>query len=264
MKEWIEPLNGIIKNAGAILLDHFQPFGMIHTIKEDGSPVCRADHDANDYLMEALYQFNPSIPIISEEGDIDQIAPNTYWLIDPLDGTRQFVHGKPYFCVNIALIDNHNPIFGMIYVPQYRPNVVIAGFNDQSNHECYVSYNHKQFDSVPPRIPKNIKRGVVGSSEDYGDHVQSIMKRMNVKTVSFIPSAIKFCIIALGQADIYVRTKPTKEWDTAAGHAIINSVGAHLETLDGFPLLYGKHSWINPAFIVHDLPINSFLPNKSM
>ncbi|MEM5565638.1 3'(2'),5'-bisphosphate nucleotidase CysQ [Psychroserpens sp. AS72] len=231
-------------------------------IKDDKSPLTEADKKANDIINTFL---NPTpIPIISEENrQIDFSTRKDWdecWIVDPVDGTKEFIKRNGEFTVNIALVKDGMPQLGVIYVPDSK----VLYFADVSKKEAYkvVLESHqttledikKQCSSLVPKLKTN-QVDVVGSrshmSQETLDFVEDL--KSSGKDVQIVSkgSSLKFCLVAEGNADIYPRFAPTMEWDTAAGQAICNAVGVEVISKEtNKPLLYNKENLLNPWFIV--------------
>ena len=238
----------IAKEAGRIILRHFHSNQEAMT-KLDASPLTIADLESNSYIRTQLASLYPSIPIISEES-----IPNTYdertswstfWLVDPLDGTKEFIKKSGYFTVNIALITNGLPVLGVIEVP-FFDEVYYA-----SNNEAY--HTSRSSEEGPTRLhvrklePSNV--AIVASRDHSGPAVQALCNLLPQASLKSIGSSLKFCLVAAGQADVYLRDVPTMEWDTAAAHAILRAAGGDIYTLDGSVLTYNKESLRNPHLL---------------
>lgn len=234
------------QKAGEILLSHFHS-GFSHsiTIKSDQSPVTQADIAANKIIVELLKKIDPNIPILSEENDIPDFAIrqtwSRYWLIDPLDGTRGYIRRSPEFCVNIALIENYEPVLGVIYSPV--------------DDTCYYATNHKDAFLIVPdtKVIQKISTAINNKNTLRfltGNFDKKLEKQFGDVIITQMNSAIKFAVIANGLADVYVRFGPTSEWDTAAGQCIVIAAGGSVVDFNGHPLQYNrKSSLINPSFI---------------
>ena len=216
--------------------------------KSDRSPVTAADAEANAYIVAALRALTPDIPVIAEENTAEenQLIDGTpqFWLVDPLDGTRGFIRGESEYTVNIALIENNQPIGGVIYAPVGDRSYFTADQNayKQIGNICQVIHARP--------IPSD-GITVIASSSHYDQQTREFMDKLDdVRHVTHCPSSIKFCHIAEGSADLYPRFGKTMEWDTAAGHAIILAAGGGVTTPEGDSLRYRKKDFINPPFIV--------------
>lgn len=228
--------------------------------KEDHSPITLADKRANAVINELLQPTD--IPIISEENkeiDYKQREPwDRCWIVDPLDGTKEFINRNDEFTVNIALIENSQPILGVIYVPVTK--MLYAAIVPQKKlwKQKMVVQNKPITEEEPFSRPnkKNLQRLVVLKSRSHlnkeTDKLISELRatKPNIELVS-VGSSLKFCLLAEGKADLYPRLAPTMEWDTAAGHALCKAVGIDLiGTLSNKPLRYNKKELMNPSFIV--------------
>jgi len=248
----------ISKHAGESILDIYNNSSLDYQLKEDRSPLTEADIGSHKIIVKRLRKLTPKLPILSEEeSDIPfsvRSKWNQYWLVDPLDGTKEFIKKNGEFTVNIALIKNGRPILGVIFVP--ATNEVFYGFKEGSFYikgDC----DEKKI-KVAKKYEEQIR--VVSSRSHPSNELSSFLKKIkNTKTLS-IGSSLKFCMIAAGKADIYPRFGPTSEWDTAAGHAIVKFAGGNIMTMKKEELIYNqKESLLNPNFIVSN---NSEMTNK--
>lgn len=231
------------------------------TTKEDRSPVTAADHAANRVVTESLQALTPDIAIISEESSYDPDefdADGVFWVVDPLDGTKGFLKGEDRFTVNIALVADHRPVLGVIYVP--ARDELFAGIvshddtdNSTTGLACHVA-NGGQRRTIEARTPPAAGISIVASGF-HGDtnKMASFLTGYNVVEQLKMSGAMKFCLVAKGEADIYPRFGNTCEWDTAAGQAIVEAAGGRVvEAETGKLLTYGhiERKFLNPAFIV--------------
>lgn len=213
--------------------------------KGDGSPVTLADRLAEDLITKGLQNLCPDIPVVGEEavaaGIIPDISGGDFFLVDPLDGTAEFVDRGGEFTVNIALLRNFQPVMGVIYAP------IIDKLYHAAEGQAFC--NGKKI-SVRARGDQGL---VVVTSKRYGDpaDVQKYIENMQIDRLEPCSSSLKFCVIAEGIADLYPRFTPTCEWDTAAGDAILQAAGGEVLDLDGVPLSYGKvaQKFLNPHFV---------------
>lgn len=210
--------------------------------KADASPVTEADIAAHDLIVAALGRLTPDIPIVSEESDRHVIPDSIrFWLVDPLDGTRGFVRGHTDFCVNIALIEGLYPVLGVIGHP--ATGEVFAG--DIATQTAFRLNADGSKDLLHGRpLPREGVDILLGSKRSRPE-IDPYLKGVAVNSVGSLSSALKFCRIAEGIADLYIRTGPTMEWDTASGHAIVEAVGGKVCTLDCKPLRYRKRRFEN-------------------
>jgi 3'(2'), 5'-bisphosphate nucleotidase len=217
------------------------------TAKTDGSPVTAADTAAEAVILPALRALTPGIPAVSEEeaaaGLTPEVSGRRFWLVDPLDGTKEFLSGNGEFTVNIALIEDGQPVLGVVNIPARGQTFAGAGPGTARLIENGTSRTLKV------RRPPAEGLTVVGS-RSHGD--AEAMERFlgGLKVAEFRPagSSLKLCLVAAGEADCYPRLGTTMEWDIAAGHAVLAAAGGRVEELDGSPFRYGKPEYRNPHF----------------
>jgi 3'(2'), 5'-bisphosphate nucleotidase len=230
--------------------------GVSAEYKEDASPVTRADKEADAMIVARLRQLAPAVPVISEESesqqDISQ-APN-FWLVDPLDGTKNFIRGGTGFTVNIGLIAHGTPILGVIYLPAQG----ILYFGAQGTGAFRKRDDEAQAQRITTRPMPAQDRTAIISHDHAREDTAAWLERYGITQTSSASSSLKFCKIAEGEADVYPRTGPTMEWDTAAGHAIVLAAGGSMVTLDEQPFLYGKPQFLNGGFVVCGALLASF------
>jgi 3'(2'),5'-bisphosphate nucleotidase len=245
----IESLKEIALQAGKAILDIYdQPeAGGRFTIKADASPLTLADQASHEIIVRGLHALTPGIPVISEEGaDVPYEVRRHwayYWCIDPLDGTKEFLHRNGEFTINIALVHNQRPVFGIIYVPVSQAFY----YGSEETGSWKITQGQApvrlQTDDQAPEWTSVVSRSHAGSGET------ELLSRYPVTRQIAAGSALKFCMIAEGRAHIYYRHGPTMEWDTAAGHAIVQYSGGKLSQPSGEPFLYNKESLLNGSFI---------------
>lgn len=218
--------------------------------KDDGSPVTEADQASHDLLMAGLQALLPQVPVISEEGDLslgfNQAQEEYFWLVDPLDGTKGFIRQNDEFTINIALMHQGEPILGLIHHPPTEQT--FWGYAD-------VAFEKRGGQVEAIRCGGKTEgpfRVLMGRHCDdtYALQMRAILDRYPIVSRTHFGSALKFCFLAKGEFDLYVRFAPSGEWDVAAGHAIVKGAGGRLTTLEGTPFLYGKEGFLNPGFIV--------------
>lgn len=215
--------------------------------KADGSPVTAADEAAEAVILPALRALTPDIPVVSEEEVAQGIGPETvgscFWLVDPLDGTKEFLSGNGEFTVNIALIADGRPVLGVVVAPALGETYSgAAGKAHLANATGEIS--------IACRQPPEDGETVVGSrSHGDGAAMEAFLRKRRVASFRPAGSSLKLCLIARGDADLYPRLGTTMEWDIAAGHAILAAAGGKVDTLDNTPLLYGKPDYRNPHFV---------------
>ncbi len=221
------------------------------TQKVDDSPLTAADMASHEVITQGLSQLTPTIPILSEESATiaaaDRIQWETFWLVDPLDGTKEFVDRNGEFTVNIALVHHHQPILGVVHVPVSGLSYFAAqgaGAWRRSLNEAPQAIHAAQLTDAPIRV--------IGSRSHGSKALEAFVARLP-RQASFVRvgSALKFCWIAEGRADVYPRFGPTSEWDTAAAHCIAEQAGATVVDVTGAPLRYNTRvSLLNPHFLV--------------
>ena len=241
-------VNQIAVDAGKEILKIYnKPF--TSKMKKDKSPVTKADLIANDLICKRLKSINPKIQIISEEGKKKfSKKTNIFWLVDPLDGTKEFIKRNGEFTVNIALIKNCRPIYGVIYLPVKKE---IYFTQNKSAYFSIIDHKNSYKSKKKIKVKKRtgINNRVLLLSRSYSRNIELSKKHFKTDKAIFSGSSIKFCLIASGKGNIYPRLGTTMEWDTAAGHAILNAAGGSVTTLDRKVLKYGKKGFKNPSFI---------------
>ena len=216
--------------------------------KSDKSPITAADIAANNIICQGLENLTPCIPIISEENDIRPRNLDLFWLVDPLDGTKEFIKKNGEFTVNIALIKNKKPVFGIIFKPVSRD----LYFTDQKfSYYSKLDKNYKQLKKIKLKTKKR-KINILTLSRSHSRNTDLILKKFKADKIVQSGSSIKLCFIADGTANIYPRFGKTMEWDIAAGDAILRKAGGKIKTLDGKILKYGKKDFKNSSFIARN------------
>jgi 3'(2'), 5'-bisphosphate nucleotidase len=245
----LEALVDVASRAGQAILEIYaQDFKVIS--KADESPLTQADLASHRIICEFLAGLTPDIPLLSEESaDIDfrtRSGWRRYWLIDPLDGTKEFVNRNGEFTVNIALIDGHDPVLGVVHVPV--SGVTYTGIVGRGAERCDPGRAAR---AIEVRRPCGEPPVIVGSRSHANPRLQALLEPLGEYEMVSMGSSLKFCLLAEGKADFYPRLGPTSEWDTAAAHAVVRAAGGEVVTLDGRPLQYNrKDSLLNPEFLV--------------
>jgi 3'(2'), 5'-bisphosphate nucleotidase len=220
--------------------------------KDDNSPVTEADEASERIIIEGLKALAPAIPIVAEEsmaGGIEvDIGSGTFWLVDPLDGTREFINRREEFTVNIALIKDKVPILGVVGVPA-RDSLYYGTMSSGAK-----ARKTGKLASISARRQPN-EGAVLLASRSHGDknRVKDLLETLPGSQMQILGSSLKFCLLAEGVGDIYPRFGHTMEWDTAAGDAVLRSAGGSVRLLDGTPLKYGKEHFLNADFIARGL-----------
>lgn len=244
--------------AGAAIMTHYAN-GVTATTKSDNSPVTIADQDAERIILDGLKVIAPDIPVVSEEQAADGYIPEfgeRFFLVDPLDGTKEFLNKNGEFTVNIALIENRIPTAGVVYAPAKKRMFYASGPGEayeliiEPNAEGSLK-NAAQPHRITVRKP-DADGLIIIASRTHRDHkTEEYLNHYHVKEFLAAGSSLKFCLIAAGEADLYPRHGRTMEWDTAAGHAVLAAAGGSVTELSGAPLLYGKseRGLDNPYFV---------------
>ena len=223
------------------------------TQKEDLSPLTKADLASNKIILESLTKLNSNIPILSEESLVDwSIRKNwkKYWLIDPLDGTKEFIKKNGEFTVNIALIEDNNPILGVVYVP--AKSLLYLAEKNKGSFKTNTKNKLENFEGIQKILvsSQTTRARVIGSrSHSNATFDNWVKEKFPNADIVQAGSSLKFCLIAEGEADIYPRFGPTSEWDIAAGHMIVNEAGGKIRTFQNHSIKYNtKENIINPEF----------------
>ncbi len=221
--------------------------GLKIEIKEDSSPVSNGDLRVNELISEEISKLTPNIPIISEE-TVDLKKKNkskTFWLIDPIDGTKEYIAGKDEYTLNAALVINKVPVIGLVGVPKKDRLFFTYGPG-----ESYLIEKNKTIKiNCKKQQPKNTIVAL-SSAIKPSDIILKKLKEYNVTSIVKMASSYKFCVIATGEYDIYAARERANEWDYAAGHAVAQNAGAIIKTLDEKPFLYGKEDYKNPSLLI--------------
>lgn len=220
--------------------------------KEDDSPVTEADQRAEDVILAGLRVATPDIPIVAEEmasaGEAPENAGREFWLVDPLDGTREFINRRTDFTVNIALIRDGVPVMGVVYAPALGKLYTGEGPNSAAMQEKKDGV-WEPMHSISVRDTDAAALIVVASRSHRSPETDTYLEQFNVSDLRSAGSSLKFCLLAAGQADYYPRLGRTMEWDTAAGDAVLRAAGGIVEELGSGPLRYGKPGFENPHFV---------------
>ena len=221
--------------------------GLKIQIKEDKSPVSNGDLEVNELISKKINELTPNIPIISEE-TVDLKVKNKakiFWLIDPIDGTKEYISGKDEYTLNAALVINKIPVLGLVGVPKKG-----RLFFSYAPGESYLIEKNKTIKiNCKKQQPKN-KIVALSSVHKPSDVILNKLKEYNVTSIVKMASSYKFCVIATGEYDIYAAKERANEWDYAAGHAVAQNAGAVIKTLDEKPFLYGKEDYKNPSLLI--------------
>ncbi len=240
-------LVGPVLAAGAVEMRHYQSGVAVQT-KADHSPVTIADRQAEAILLEALARLEPEVPVVAEEAASEGRIPATaatFFLVDPLDGTREFINKRGEFTVNVALIEDGRPVLGLVYAPALSELYVTLGpgaaaFASIAPDSRPATLDACGFRPITTRRPDIERLTAVASRSHMTADTEAFLARYRIAERRDSGSSLKFCTIARGDADIYPRLAPTMEWDIAAGHAVLIAAGGSVTRPDGQPLVYGK------------------------
>ncbi|MGM0767011.1 MAG: 3'(2'),5'-bisphosphate nucleotidase CysQ [Pseudomonadota bacterium] len=236
----------IADEAGERVLQIYQSDFSVN-YKEDDSPITAADVASHDIIVGGLVQLTPNIPILSEEEAAlpwdDRKHWQQFWLVDPVDGTREFAQRSDEFTVNIALIENGKPVLGVVTAPALH-----EAFWGVLGHGAFKRDANGQIQPIHVADARRVKR-VVASKNHLNAGTQEFIDALGAHELVQAGSSLKLCRIAEGAADIYPRLAPTYEWDTAAAHAVLAAAGGSVERIEGGTLSYGKRNLLNPYFI---------------
>ena len=246
IKEIVESLIETFINAGQLSLE-LREKGLTKKIKSDNTPVSNGDLEVNKLIIEKLKTITPSIPIISEETSDNKSTNNLkdFWLVDPIDGTYDYINNLDEFTINAGLIINKEPVAGLIYAPalkrmfySFGPNLSFEISNGKTSKlECSKNFNKE-------------KIKFVSYSNKLKPEIKNIHKRLGVKEYVRMKSSLKFCVIAAGEYDGYVAEPRACEWDIAAGHAILKHAGGVVTDFNNKEIKYGKKDFRNPSLIL--------------
>ena len=246
-------LESVARQAGAVIMDVYAQDFVVHS-KTDNSPVTEADQRAEAIILPALAALTPGIPIVAEEeaaaGRLPTLTDGTFWLVDPLDGTKEFIKRNGEFTVNIGLIVNGVPAVGVVFAPALSrlwsgADVGSASVVDAQGVRTPIACR------TPPKTG-----AVVVTSRSHNDSATlgRWIAALDAPSIDYAGSSLKFCRVAEGAADFYPRFGPTCEWDIAAAHAVLRAAGGELVAFDGSPMAYGKPKFLNADFLARAVP----------
>ena len=246
LKAISESLIDTFNDAGKMSIELHKK-GLKIEIKKDKSPVSNGDLIVNELISNKIKDLTPNIPIVSEETvNLDvKNKDKIFWLIDPIDGTKEYIAGKDEYTLNAALVINTVPVVGLVGVPKKN-----RLFYTYSSGESYLIENGKtQKINCKKKQPRG-KVVALSSVIKPSDVILNKLKEFNVTSIVKMASSYKFCVIATGEYDIYAASERANEWDYAAGHAVAQNAGAIIKTLDEKPFLYGKEDYRNPSILI--------------
>lgn len=254
LSDLLNPVVDISVGAGSAILEIYNSDDFVNATdvqaKGDDSPLTKADLAAHNYIVAALEKLTPNIPILSEESAAisweTRKSWQRYWLVDPLDGTKEFIKRNGEFTVNIALIEKHEAVLGVVHVP--AKNVTYFAARDVGAYKRDTKGTNHFIQALKParKVPV-----VVGSRSHQSDAMAGYLEKLGPHEITAMGSSLKLCLIAEGAADLYPRLGLTSEWDTAAAQAVVEIAGGEVVTADRNPLLYNsKDNLLNPWFMV--------------
>ena len=255
LQQWLQQVIEIAHVAGHKIMEVYaSEFAITH--KDDNTPLTEADLAAHNSIVKGLKALTPNLPILSEESaaipfDV-RSQWTTYWLVDPLDGTREFIKRNGEFTVNIALIEDHKPILGVICTPVtgvcYYACRGYGAFKQELNAEPVAIHTRKLKTERDVTV-------VAGSRSHRGDSLNRFLENVGNHEISSMGSSLKSCLVAEGKVDVYPRLGPTSEWDTAAAQCVVEEAGGRVTDLMMKPMRYNtKKSLLNPHFFVFGDP----------
>ena len=245
-KKIVDDLIDTFLQAGEISLK-LRKKGLIKEIKSDNTPVTNGDIEVNNILTRKIKDITPGITIISEEASTNKLNENlkTFWLIDPIDGTSEYIHNKDEFTLNAALIIDNKPEIGVINAPAKER--LFYAYSPGSSFELK---NKKEIQLNCKKITNQGEIKAVSYSNNLKPEILELHNKFKVTEYKKMKSSIKFCVIATGEYDLYVAEPRASEWDIAAGHAILKNAGGEISDFDGNEILYGKKDFKNPSIIL--------------
>lgn len=244
-------LRDIARCAGSLIMEVYSA-PIVVDAKGDGSPVTQADLLAEALITPALLALDPAVPVVAEEaasrGAAPARVPRRFWLVDPLDGTREFVSRNGEFTVNIALVEDGLPILGVVYAPALGAAAMFSGIAGRG------AWRGDSDPIVCRAWPGADAVALTSRSHGEAERTRILLRQLGVQHQRSAGSSLKFCLLAAGEADVYPRIGRTMEWDTAAGHALLRAAGGEVFDAAGKPLRYGKPGFENPDFIARGRP----------
>ena len=246
LKSISENLIDTFNDAGKVAIDLYEK-GLKIEIKEDKSPVSNGDLKVNELITNQIKKLTPNVPIVSEE-TVNLKMKNKakiFWLIDPIDGTKEYIAGKDEYTLNAALVIDTVPVLGVVGVPKKN-----RLFYTYSPGESYLIENGITKKLNCKKLQPKGKVVALSSVVKPSDIILNKLKGFNVTNIVKMASSYKFCVIATGEYDIYAARERANEWDYAAGHAVAQNAGAIIKTLDEKPFLYGKEDYRNPSLLI--------------
>jgi len=247
-ESWLEAVKTIAREAGEEIMKVYAGDFDVE-LKDDRSPLTLADKAAHRSIVAGLQRLEPQLPVLSEESPPEDIANRRqwprFWLVDPLDGTKEFIKRNGEFTVNIALIEGHEPVLGVVYAPVLR-----AMYSGVAGIGAWQQIGDGPARRIAVAAPASSPPRVVGSRSHASPALQAYLDQLGPHELRSMGSSLKICLVAAGEADVYPRLGPTSEWDTAAAHAVLRAAGGSMMDVAGGPLRYNARAQLlNPHFI---------------
>ena len=245
-KKIIEKLKITFLKAGELSL-LLRKQGLTEEIKSDGTPVTNGDLEVNKIITNNIKELTSEFPIVSEESSSNKLnkSLNNYWLIDPIDGTHDYINNREEFTLNASLIINNIPEIGIIYAPAKR-----RLFYTYEKNFSFESSNNQEKKLNCKKVTKEDEVKAVSYSDKLKPIIEDFHKKFKVTSFKKMKSSLKFCVVATGEYDLYVAEPRACEWDIAAGHAILKNAGGIVTDFEGNEILYGKKDFKNPSLIL--------------
>ena len=253
-KKIVLDLIGTFETASKLSLS-LRKKGLKETIKEDNTPVTNGDLEVNKIFIDKISELTPNIPIVSEETPLNKNLDNlsTFWLIDPIDGTYDYINNKDEFTLNAALIINKVSEIGIISAP--AKNRLFYTYGDGNSFEIINDKAQLLNSKINTNDQKNIK--AVSYSDKLKKEIKDVHDKFKVTNYTKMKSSLKFCVVAAGEFDLYVAEPRASEWDIAAGDAILTNSGGSITDMDGKKIYYGKKDFKNPGIILKSARLNN-------
>lgn len=258
-RRWLDAACEIARSAGHAIMEVYSGEFSVE-LKDDRSPLTVADTAANEAIVSGLAEVTPDVPVLSEESvtpDFDARSRwQRYWLVDPLDGTKEFIKRNGEFTVNIALIERHVPVLGVVYAPAL--DAMYAGLVGTG---AWLEDRGAAARPIRVSRPTGHTIRVVGSRSHASPALAAWLEQLGPHEIRPMGSSLKICLVAAGEADVYARLGPTSEWDTAAAHAVLLAAGGGMMDTAGQPLRYNtREELLNPHFIAYGDPDRDWIP----
>ena len=259
LRKFADTLHSTVRNSGRVIMEIYESDFGVET-KADKSPVTAADEASEAIILESITAMTPDIPFVAEEHIAAHGFPkfdgHTFWLIDALDGTKEFINKRSAFTVNVGLIIEGVPSLGLIYAPaidEFFCGIVCPTTGERA---ASVIRNGYQNPMSVRSVPEDGVIVVSSYSHQIKEPMDEFLAKHTVKDIIAIGSSLKFCLIAEGKADLYPRFGPTSEWDIAAGHAVLRAAGGNIRTLNGEDMQYKKvqDNYLNGTFVAAGTP----------